>query len=974
MDSPSAVNLRDDLKGNFQGELRFDGPSRSLYATDASIFQVMPAGVALPRSEEDVATLVKYAAQHQVPLVPRGAGTGLAGEAIGPGLIVETGKHLRQVVETGNDWIRVQPGVTLEMLNRHLATVGRRFAPNPRHGVCTVGGMLATDAAGANAMKHGTMRDHVLGLRVVLDDGSVHDASSVEWPLADHSPSHLHDILLGLGLVLEDNRTLLDASRPKTRFDRVGYRLHETMQRGKLDATKLLVGSEGTLALFVEAKLKTIPLAGGRAVVLIGFGSLDAALQATKLVLPFGPSACELIDRRLLSISRGSEPDNAASLIDASVEAVLLLEFEEDSQDFADAIAQRLVDRARRGDMHALQIHRASTREQCDRFWRLCESALPSLYGTRGGRQPIPLIEDVGAPTEVLPDYIRRAQEILREHEITASFLIHAGVGQVHIRPFIDLGKPEETSKLSLLAERIHNLAIELGGTISAQHGVGLARLPWVARQLGSLYPLNRQVKALFDPHGIFNPGKMVDSDARLPAWPLRSVARVEPAKPMLRWQPLEMIAETNHCNGCGVCRSEAPGTRMCPVFRATTDEAASPRAKANVFRSLLAENADPKSIAAEEVRNVAELCVHCNMCVRECPAHVNVSRLMLEAKATHTAVHGLDRTQWFFARLERFARWGSRLPLASSLMLRSRSFRWLFGWTFGISPRRRLPTFTRRHFLRRARKRGWTKPPTPGTPRVVLFADLFATYADPHIAESAGLVMEHHGYAVHVPEGLRSSGIEALTQGDVETARECARNNIRLLAELSRDGTPIVCVEPSSALMLRQETAALLDDIDVRLVADRTIEFTAFLSGIELRGELKTDFKPLPLSLTLGHHVPCHVKAMQERAAGPSLLARIPGIQVETIDLSCSGMAGTFGLKKGNEETSRKAGQPMLDRLRQGDIQYGSTECSSCRMQMEDAGGKRTLHPAQYLAWAYGLVPSLEKRLKEPIRELVFR
>jgi FAD/FMN-containing dehydrogenase/Fe-S oxidoreductase len=974
VDSLTAAHLRDDLKGFFQGELRFDEPSRSLYATDASIFQVMPAGVALPKSEEDVAALVKYAAEHKTPLVPRGAGTGLAGEAIGPGIVVETSKHLRGILETGSDWVRVQPGVTLEALNRHLALTGRRFAPNPSHAVCTVGGMLATDASGSNAMKHGSVRDHVLGLRVVLDDGSIHDVSAIDWPLADQSPSHLHDILLGLGLMLEAHRDLLDANRSKMRFDRVGYRLQDAMHQGKLDASKLLVGSEGTLALFVEARLRTSPAPRGRAIVLVGFGSLDAALHATRHVLPFGPSSCELIDRRLVSIARGSESDNAAALIDDSVEAVLLLEFEEDSQDFADAIAQRLVDRVRRGDMHAVQIHRAATPEQCDRFWRLRESALPSLYGTRGGQQPIPLIEDVGVPVELLPDYIRRVQEILREHEVTASFLIHAGVGQVHARPFIDLSKPDETSKLSLLAERVHNLVIELGGTVSGQHGVGLARLPWVARQLGSLYPLHRQVKALFDPHGIFNPGKMVDSDAKLPAWPLRASARVEPAKPMLRWQPLEMLAEPNHCNGCGQCRTETPGTRMCPVFRATADEAASPRAKANIFRHLLAAHADPKAIAADDVRNVAEHCVHCNMCVRECPAHVNVSKMMLEAKATHVGVHGLDRSQWFFARLERFARWSSRLSLASGLMLRSRFVRWLLGWTFGISPRRRLPTFTRRHFLRRARKRGWTKPPAPGKPSIVLFADLFATYADPHIAESAGLVMEHHGYTVHVPEGLRSSGIEALTQGDVETARECAQNNIRLLAEIARDGTPIVCVEPSSALMFRQETAALLDDIDVRLVAERAIEFTAFMSGIERRGELKTDFKPLPVSLTLGHHVPCHVKAMQDRAAGPSLLARIPGIQVETIDLSCSGMAGTYGLKKGNEDKSRKAGEPMLDRLRMGDIQFGSTECSSCRMQMEDAGGKRTLHPAQYLAWAYGLVPSLEKRLKEPIRELVLR
>jgi len=973
VDPQTSANLRDDLKGFFQGELRFDEASRGLYATDASIFEVMPAGVAIPRNAEDVAALVKYAAERKVPLVPRGAGTGLAGEAIGTGLIVETAKHFREILEVGSDWVRVQPGVTLDALNRRLAGEGRRFAPNLTHSVCTIGGMISTDASGANAMKHGATRDHVLGLRVVLDDGSTHEVGPCAWPLVDQSANHLHDILLGLGLTLEENRSILDANRPKSRFDRVGYGLHETLQHGKLDATKVLVGSEGTLALFVEAKLRTAPLPGGRSIVLLGFGSLDAALHATRLVLPFGPSACELLDRRLLSVARGNDPAMAA-LVDSAIEAVLLLEFEEDSQDFADAIAMRLVDRGRRGDMHAVQILHAATADQRERFWRLRESALPSLYGIRGGPQPIPLIEDVGVPIEVLPEYIRRVQEVLREHEITASFLVHAGVGQVHTRPFVDLSKPDETSKLSMLAEKIHNLAIVLGGTVSTQHGVGLARLPWVARQLGSLYPLHRQVKALFDPHGIFNPGKMVDSDSKLPTWPIRSVARVEPAKPVLRWQPLEMLAETNQCNGCGTCRIETPGSRMCPVFRATGDEAASPRAKANVLRRLLAEGAEGKAISGNEVREVADLCVQCRMCDRECPAHVNVSKLMLEAKAANTAEHGMDRSQWFFARLEKFARWGSRFPVATGLVLRSRFLRWLLGWTFGISPQRKLPMFTRRHFLRRARKRGWTNKPTGGKPVIVLFADIFATYADPNIAESAGLVMEHHGYAVHVPDGLRSSGMEALTQGDVETARECAQTNLRILADLAREGVPIVCVEPSSALMLRHENGALLDDVDVRLVAERTIEFTAFMAGIERRGELKTDFKPLPVPLTLGHHVPCHVKAIDDRAAGPGLLARIPGIQVETIDVSCSGMAGAFGLKKGNEATSEKAGQPMLDRLRQTDIQFGSTECSSCRMQMEDAGGKRTLHPAQYLAWAYGLMPGMEKRLKEPIRDLVLR
>jgi Fe-S oxidoreductase len=357
-------------------------------------------------------------------------------------------------------------------------------------------------------------------------------------------------------------------------------------------------------------------------------------------------------------------------------------------------------------------------------------------------------------------------------------------------------------------------------------------------------------------------------------------------------------------------------------------------------------------------------------MCAVECPAQVNIPKMMLEAKAANVTRHGLDRADWAMARTEGFARLGSGFAALTNLCLGSRSFRWLLERLFGVSRRRRVPRFAGRNFLRRARRRGWTRKPRPGHPCVAYFVDVFATYNDPLIAEATVAVLRHNGIEVYVPPGQRGCGMAPLAYGDVETARETVEHNLHLLAETAREGYPIVCSEPTAALMLRHDAQDLIDDPDAALVAEHTVELTAFLEDLHRRGELKTDFQSLPFSV--GHHVPCHLKALSRPAAAPSLLALIPDFRVHTVDVGCSGMAGTFGLQARNYSLSLEAGQPMLQQVARPSVQFGSTECSTCRMQMEDGAGKRTLHPVQYLALAYGYLPELYRRLHEPIRDLV--
>ncbi len=984
MDPAQRKRIHDDLKGVVRGELLFDELSLVLYSTDASLFEVAPAGVVVPRDEEDLCALVRYAGEHEVALVPRGAGTGVAGEALGTGVIVDLSVHFRAILDIGSDSVRVQAGVERRALVQALARHGRRFAPDPTSMECTVGGMLARNASGPRALYHGTTRDHVHGLRVVLDSGDVVSVGNEPRLPAAESPGRLEDIVGSTVTLLEQNAELIRACAPRVPLDRCGYLVQGVLGPRELGLARLLVGSEGTLGVFSEATLRTIALPGGRAMALLAFARLDAALRAARQALRTNPSACDILDRRLLRLARG-EP-SVAELVPEGAEAALLVEYEADSPAEAADRAAELVALLQCGERLALLARTTRDEADCQRFWQLAQAGWAGLYALRGSVQPLLIIEDLAVPADDLPDFLPRLQDVLRRQETTAAFLIRPGTGQVHVRPFLDQQGPRDAGKLWALADEVYALTWQMGGTISAQNGTGLARLPWAGRQHGPLAPVFRELKAIFDPRYLFNPGKVIGPPDRAPTWPLRRRFERLPmdraaagedkvagaAEPSAICHLPSAIPESLACNGCGECRSTATHLRACPIFRASGAEAATPRAKANLMRHLLQPDTDPALLASDDVRAVAELCVNCKMCATECPAHVQVPRLMLQARAANVARHGLDRNDWVLARTESFARLGSALAPVSNALLAHPVTRWLLERVFGVSRQRRLPMFAPRSFLRLARKRGLTRRPRSTRPRVAYFVDTFANYNDPLIAEAVVAVLHHNGVEVYVPPGQAGSGMAPLAYGDVETARETLQHNVRILAELARDGFPILCAEPTAALLLRHDALDLADDADTQAVAAGVVEFTSFVWDLHQQGRLRTDFRPLELSV--GHHVPCHLKALGRPPMAPALLSLVPGLRVGTIDVSCSGMAGTFGFRSQSYDLSMAAGRPMLEELARRTYLFGSTECSACRLQMEDGTGKRTLHPAQYLALAYGLVPGLERRLKEPIGRWVLQ
>jgi Fe-S oxidoreductase len=426
-----------------------------------------------------------------------------------------------------------------------------------------------------------------------------------------------------------------------------------------------------------------------------------------------------------------------------------------------------------------------------------------------------------------------------------------------------------------------------------------------------------------------------------------------------LHWQPAEMAAAARECNGCGACRSTTEGTRMCPIFHYAPREEASPRAKANLARAVLTGQLPFEQLVTDDAKAVADLCVHCHMCRLECPANVDIPRLMLEAKANYVQTNGLTMQDWLLTRLDRISNWGSRTPRLSNWSMSNRQMRWVLSKVLGLAQGRKLPKFSRRNFLRLAASRGWNRRPDEVTEKVLFFADTFVNYYDADLGEAVVNVLKHNNVGVYVPTEQRHAAMAMITHGVIGPARQIAQRNINFLAEAVRQGYSIISTEPSVVLALTHEYPILLDrDEDSLLVAQHTFEACHYLWRRHQRGALKLDFGPL--NLRMAYHVPCHLKALEIGTPGENLLRLIPELRLTKLEKGCSGMAGTYGLRQKNYRSSLRVGLPLMTTLRDGPFQAGTTECAACKIQMEQGTTKPTIHPIKLLAAAYGLAPEL--------------
>ena len=973
--------LIEDLAGIFRGEILCDSLSKALYASDGSLHQITPFGVACPRDREDVVTLMRYAAENRLPIVPRGAGTSVGGEALGSGIVVDFARHMNTVEEIGTQTIRVQPGIVHRRLNHLLRESGRYFPPDPSNSATTtIGSMLALDAAGSHSIRVGSTRDHVASLEVVMANGQMFEAANesheslamtaAESPL-DDSVSLKRMLLSRLVPLLKSNEKLIDEKQPARQFrNRAGYMLRGVLAESQVSFPRLLIGSEGTLGVFTAATLRTSALPAFRCALLILFESVESAIHAVQTIALQHPSACDLLDRRLLTLARDVEP-RFANLIPAAAEAALIVELTGFSHAEISLQVHDLMKRLKDLPDAGRSLFEATTFDEIEFLWSLTSHVVPILNRVRGEMSPVPIVEDIAVPPEALLDFVTRARRVLQKHEVTASLYAHAAAGQVHMRPFLPM--PLDARRMENLARDLYHAALSVGGSISGEHGLGLSRTAFLRSQYGELYRVFQEVKEIFDPHNLLNPGKVLSDDPHLTINHLRP--RPESPSPLvelqLKWSPSEFQATAMSCHGCGDCRSQEPETRMCPFFHVETSEQRSPRAKANAIRAIIDGRLPAHELASSDMQRLSKLCFNCKQCQLECPSKVDVPHLMLEAKAQYVAANGPRMADWFLSRVHAWDDTLCRLSRLINPLLNTASFRWMLERVVGVSRRRKLPPLTRRTFLKSA-PHEWLSPPVSlrDPHPVIYFVDHFANSHDTELAFAFGRIIEHHGRKLHVPPSQKRSGMAFISTGDLESARLLAETNIRVLAEFAREGCPIVCTEPSAVVCLKYEYPRLIDHPDVKLVADHVIEAGEFLSQWHQQQLLRTDFSPLPFKTT--YHTPCHLRALGRTAPLVELCRLIPQFQASTVDHGCSGLAGTFGLTREHFDESLAIGHKLMEQMRSDQIDFGLTECSSCKLQMEQQSTTPTLHPLKVLALAYNLMPDIHRRLKPNFKKLV--
>jgi FAD/FMN-containing dehydrogenase/Fe-S oxidoreductase len=953
---PGFPELASALGRALRGEVRFDAWTRQMFSRDASMYAIEPLGVVFPRDADDVAAAVSVAGEFGVPVLPRGAGTSLAGQTVGRAVVLDLSRHLRDILELDPErrYARVQPGVVQDDLNRAASRFGLAFGPDTSTANrATLGGMIGNNSAGSYSVRYGMTIDHVLGLDVVLADASrarLEPIGTEELARRAGRPGlegAIHRELPGL---VERHRDAIATRFPAYWRRAGGYRLDRLATDGAFDLARLVVGSEGTLVTVTEALVGLVPAPRHRAIAVGHFGSTQAAVEATGAALACDPAAVELMDRTILDLSRQRlEYAALGSTLEGDPDALLFVTFFGDTEAEATAGLDRLAARWRRGG-HGYHILRAVTpAEQADVLAVRSASLGLLMAASVGTRRPLAFIEDTAVDPADLPAYTMRLAAILDRHGLRAGFYGHCSVGCLHVRPFLDLTSPAEVGTMRAVAEEVLDLVAEYGGANSSEHGDGLARSEFNRRVFGDeLYEAMRAVKRLFDPDGRMNPGKIVDAPAMTEHLRDPAIGPAPAVATRLSLPEGGMRAAADRCMNIGLCRKNASGV-MCPSYMATRDEEHATRGRANALVMALSAP-DPKAALGDDrLHGILDLCLECKACKRECPLGVDMAALKAETLAARQDVHGVPPRARLFAAVRRLNMLGSALAPLSNLPGRSRLARALAERTLGVAAGRPLPRF-RRDTLPRwlASRRAPAGPFARG--EVVFLADSFTTWTEPAIPIAAVELLELAGWRVRV-ERSGCCGRASISKGLLDRAGELAAGMSARLAPFAERGVPIVGVEPSCLLTLRDEHVALRPgDPAAAAVAGATRLVEELLAEAIDDGGLTLRERSPVSGRRILFHGHCHQKALVGTAATVGLLRRIPEAEVVEVDAGCCGMAGSFGFEAEHYDLSMRIGGlrlfPAVTAEPAGTLLAATGV--SCRQQIAHGTGRAACHPVE--------------------------
>ena len=934
----STVDPFRELREAISGEVHTEPLRRYLLSTDGSIFRVQPACVVYPRTAADVVLTVRFARSHGLTIHPRGAGSGLCGSALGTGIIIDFTKHMHRLLrlDLGERTFECEPGFRWGELEQTLQKTGLFFPPDPSSGeFATFGGMYSTNASGAHSVKYGTVADYILDADVVLGSGEVITLSEV----AGRAPGELPGYLRRLAALYEEHRPAIESAYPKPPSNVCGYNLRGLVRDGRLDLGRLFSGSEGTLGIVTRLKFRLRERPRYDSLVVAFFGDTLSAVRAVQRTLELGPSGIEIMDKSLLALARDSD-ENLREEIPAGVDNVLLIEF--DGTDTEDC--SRLAGEATRmlkSEGFTSDVHLAVTKADKERFWAVRKAAVPILYRLKGEKKILALVEDASVPIPAMADYVQGIYRIMDRHRVRFVLYGHIARGLLHTRPLLNLKADDDVDLLRALADEMFELVYGLGGSVSGEHGDGRLRSAYIKRQYPGIYDLFLATKNLLDGDDILNPEIKTRHDPEQMQRALRFGKGYRSAglrKKYLRW-PEGFDGEVERCHGCSKCTTITTATRMCPIYKVTRDEAATPKAKANVLRALLSGAVDGKSLYERAFREVIETCVNCGSCYRECPSQVNIPKMALEARAHHGERFGKSLENRLLGNLERAGKVWKYLPRPLGGLLDLGAAREAMELVAGISAKRRPPVFAKRSLFDQVRPQEGR-----GEPTVLYFAGCYASYLRPEIGLAALRVLKSMGMTALVPP-QHCCGLPMLSKGMPREAGERVEKNLRRWSLLLRRADYITVTCSSCGLSLLQEWSYLSDRAEVEGIRGKVLHISDLINRYVDRLRVRES------SLRLSYHNPCHLRIQSRPESSLRLLSQLPGVTVEDLQAHCCGMAGSWGMAARNYDLSRAIGSDLIGKLDSSPSTFGVTDCPTCRMQMEEFSRKPVRHPVEIIA-----------------------
>ena len=921
------TSLEHALNRAIEGEVRFDKVSRAIYSTDASVFQIVPAGVVIPRSAGDVINTLRICREHGVSLTARGGGTSQSGQAIGAGVQVDFSKYMRRVLEIDSEaeTVLVEPGIVLDELNLLLKPHGLQLPIDlSTASRATIGGMIANNSSGTRSIVYGSTIDYVVELRVLLADGSVvtlRPLDRAELDLKCEQSDLEGSCYRTVRRLAQEQAEEIERRFPKILRRVGGYNLDRFLPpHDAFDLCKLIVGSEGTLGLVLAARLRLTGIPQHRVLAVVQFETLREAMSATAVILQHRPSAVELMDRNLLAMTRGRvEFEALRDFIVGDPAAMLIVEFTGDAKDgLPDRIDRLQHDLQGRG--LGTHVHRALDPKAQARIWKLRQAGLGLSMAETGDTKGISYVEDTAVAPERLPEYLDRFKAILDENQTQASFYAHASVGLLHVRPAINLKTVDGVEKFARIAEQVSDLVLEFGGALSAEHGDGLVRSPFQRKMFGpAMYSAFCEIKETFDSAGVFNPGKIVHAEPitlNLRYGPEYRTNQLQTTFDFTDFGGISRAAE--QCGGVGACRQTLTGT-MCPSYMATRDESGTTRARANALRLAISGQLGPEGLTDPALYRVLDLCLECKACKSECPTGVDLARLKSEFLNQYQQTHGTSLRSRLLGSAERAAIWGSRFAPVSNWIIRSHLSRWLGEVLLGIDRRRMLPGFSRGTFTAWWKRRSGAgeQAAQADLAPVAVFADTFTNYYEPQQGIAMVRLAEQLGARVLVPPRV-CCGRPAISKGFLAQARQQAAATVAALFPTAAAGVPIVFLEPGCYSAVRDDHPLLLrgelqEKARVVSAACLTCEEWAESALAAVNGGLAPFLGGGPHKILLHGH--CHQKALVGIDPAVRLLSRIPGCEVIDADSGCCGMAGSFGYEREHYAISQAVGERKLFR-----------------------------------------------------------